>query len=330
MQTCNLSHKWEVQRDLAGEVNVSISSLEGLNTSLVQTLPMLDRLVAENESITTQTLQKIELMLDNYTALSKAAHADYQQAVADLDSAERIYEDVPDYYYRAVNTTEREHNRLLACCKRIKEIKADFNQRNAEYQKSIAQHTEYYSLMVGKGNAFVEKYIEVLNRSNNALNGGSSTESGVSGTGRISNNVSGNVQSIQSVAGWLGSINPKFNGDPYSPFSSNCGSCAAAVYKRLSGDNTASASIGTLSIAEMNAVTGKTQTTMSPDDIKEHLVNKGAGSFAVIGVDRASGAGHWFNAYYDGKQVYAIDGQTCQIHSWPPNYGNAINWDISI
>ena len=42
------------------------------------------------------------------------------------------------------------------------------------------------------------------------------------------------------------------------------------------------------------------------------------------------GAGHWFNAWCDGKKVYAIDGQTGTVSDWPPDYGNVTNWDMSV
>lgn len=160
---------------------------------------------------------------------------------------------------------------------------------------------------------------------------GSSSGSGASGAGSSAGQIAFNefgVQSIESVKGWVGSINPNPGNDPRRNV--NCGQCAAAVFKRLNGDNTAVAGLGTYSIPEMNQLTGKTQTTMSPDQIKNYLISQGPGSHAVVGVDRASGAGHWFNAYYDGHQVYTIEGQGGEIRGWPPDYGNVVHWDVSI
>jgi hypothetical protein len=55
-------------------------------------------------------------------------------------------------------------------------------------------------------------------------------------------------------------------------------------------------------------------------EIEQYLVSQGPGAHTVVGVDRANGfAGHWFNAYYDGSRVYAVDGQTGQIAGWPPD-----------
>lgn len=144
------------------------------------------------------------------------------------------------------------------------------------------------------------------------------------------NSTSGSTQSINSISNWLPEINPNFNGDPFSPFSSNCGSCALAVFRRMSGDLSATATIRTLSIQEMNSSTGRTQIAMTPSQISEYLITQGTGSFGVVGVDRSNGPGHWFNAYYDGQNVYAIDGQTGEIQNWPPDYGNIVYWDFSI
>jgi hypothetical protein len=131
---------------------------------------------------------------------------------------------------------------------------------------------------------------------------------------------------------WLGEINPNY--DPWdmnSPYNVNCGSCAFAVSQRLDGDTeiiATATNIGTTS--EMNEITGMEQMTMSPDGIQEYLISLGPGSHGIVGIDRSEGPGHWFNAYYDGERVVAIDGQTGEVNDWPPDYGDVINWDISV
>lgn len=136
------------------------------------------------------------------------------------------------------------------------------------------------------------------------------------------------VQSVESIGKWLNEVNPNPQNDKKRY--ENCGKCAVAVFMRLNGNQNAFAGIGTYSIRQMNKLTGKTQTTMAPDQIKDFLIAQGPGSHAVVGVDRESGAGHWFNAYYDGYQVYTIDGQDGSISGWPPDYGNVVHWDVSI
>lgn len=136
------------------------------------------------------------------------------------------------------------------------------------------------------------------------------------------------VQSIEGVQEWIGKINPNPYRDPRRTV--NCGKCAAAVYQRLNGDSSAVAGLGTYSIEEMNALTGRTQMSMTPGEIERYLIGQGPGAHVVVGVDRASGAGHWFNAYYDGHRVYTIEGQGGTVGGWPPDYGNVVHWDVSV
>lgn len=123
--------------------------------------------------------------------------------------------------------------------------------------------------------------------------------------------------------------------DPFDPERSvNCGKGALAVHERFEGSADASAELGTLSLDEMETATGGTQVSMSPESIAEHLRNQGRGSHAVVGIDRQGAAGHWFNAYFDGDSVYAVDGQTGQILGWPPDMSfpdaPVVNWDVGV
>jgi hypothetical protein len=151
-------------------------------------------------------------------------------------------------------------------------------------------------------------------------------------SGLESNNDSMDIAKVENIQEWLSDINPNYDPFDYtSPYDNNCGSCAFAVEQRLDGDTELVASaedIGTP--AEMNEMTGMEQTPMSPGEIQDYLISQGAGSHGIVGIDRAEGPGHWFNAYYDGEKVVAIDGQTGETQDWPPDYGDVTNWDISI
>ncbi|MCL2654933.1 MAG: toxin glutamine deamidase domain-containing protein [Coriobacteriia bacterium] len=142
----------------------------------------------------------------------------------------------------------------------------------------------------------------------------------------------GEPKSLEDIGGWISDINPNF--DPFdldSVYDNNCGSCAFAVEQQLEGNTDAVAEpkvIGT--IEEMNALTGKEQISMGPEEIKDYLIEQGPGSHGVVGIDRVDSYGHWFNAYYDGDRVVALDGQTGEIQDWPPDYGQVKNWDFSI
>lgn len=140
-------------------------------------------------------------------------------------------------------------------------------------------------------------------------------------------------ENLHQVENWIDEINPGF--DPFdveSPYCHNCGSCAYAVYRRLEGD------CGTVATAEniswnwqMEALTGMRQTKRSPEAIEQTLLKQGSGAHAIIGIDRAYGPGHWFNAANMDGKVYAIDGQTGTVVGWPPtDLGPVVNWEMSM
>jgi hypothetical protein len=137
---------------------------------------------------------------------------------------------------------------------------------------------------------------------------------------------------LSELPNWLNDINPNFDEfDTDSPFSNNCGSCAYSVYQRLEGNTDACATADNIGYNdEMTALTGMEQVSMSPKDIETRLLTQGDGAHAIIGIDRADGAGHWFNAACIDGKVVAIDGQTNQTFDWPPDYGDVVNWEMSV
>lgn len=144
--------------------------------------------------------------------------------------------------------------------------------------------------------------------------------------------VATDIQTMNDVSDWVGDINPNFDEfDLDSPYCNNCGSCAYAVYQRLEGNPAACASAENIGYNhEMNALTGMEQVPMSPDAIRDRLLSEGDGAHAIIGIDRSEGCGHWFNAACINGEVVAIDGQTGEVCDWPPDYGDVINWEMSV
>lgn len=142
-----------------------------------------------------------------------------------------------------------------------------------------------------------------------------------------------NPATADEIRNWIAQINPGYSDSQFDPRSSNCGKCAHAVFDALNGGPVRDAGIGTLSQREMADALGREQVHATPSAIAERLREKGAGAHAVVGIDREKGAGHWFNAYNDGKDVWAIDGQAGTVSGWPPDYGSTQNpviyWDVS-
>lgn len=140
------------------------------------------------------------------------------------------------------------------------------------------------------------------------------------------------LNEINEVGDWIEEINPNY--DPFdweSPYSNNCGSCAYAVYRRLEGDTDIVATAENIGYnSQMEALTGMEQVSMNPEEIASRLLEQGDGAHAIIGIDRAEGPGHWFNAACIDGKVVAIDGQSGEINDWPPDYGDVVNWEMSI
>jgi len=197
-------------------------------------------------------------------------------------------------------------------------IKGDLSE-NAEYSPSFESYDDKDISTEGGKDLYVEKDL--------------SDDDSLVTFDESAVDITDDIKSIDNIQEWLDEINPNY--DPFdmtSDYNNNCGSCAFAVLQRLEGkdaDIVATAkNIGT--VEEMNEITGMEQTPMSPDEIKEYLISQGPGANGIVGIDRAEGPGHWFNAYYDGEKVVAIDGQTGEATDWPPDYGDVTNWDISV
>lgn len=199
-------------------------------------------------------------------------------------------------------------------------------------QRSISQAAQYLHHAALAGNSFVTRYTGG-GKAGGPESLSSNSEFGP-GSAEFWNGDGPTLSTtLGAIAGWLGEINPGYTGEPFDPRSSNCGMCAAAVFARLQGINPSCvAGTSTLSVEQMEAFTGRPQTSMTPAEMRELLIAAGPGSHAVIGIDRTFGAGHWFNAYYDGERVVAIDGQSGKILDWPPEYGSpsnpVSNWDM--
>lgn len=142
---------------------------------------------------------------------------------------------------------------------------------------------------------------------------------------------SGPVNTVESIKEWITRINPHY-GNPFFPDSKvNCGSCAYAVEQRLNGNTTITASLNNIGTDRgMELATGKKCVYMSVEDIENKLKSMGAGSHLIVGINRVHNgkpiSGHWFNAFYDGQEIYTIDGQSGEIYEWPHDYVYVSEW----
>lgn len=137
--------------------------------------------------------------------------------------------------------------------------------------------------------------------------------------------------SLADVTSLAERINPGFDpNDPSSPFGKNCGSVAANLFDAMNGKALVEAGPSSLDIPQMEARTGLPQERMAPEEIASRLRALGPGSHCVVGIDRVGDRpGHWFNAFFDGSEVYVVDGQVGRVSRWPPHEPSATNWDAS-
>ena len=202
----------------------------------------------------------------------------------------------------------------------------------SDLEKSELLQASYNDFVESNGNNYSDAdiedggYAKVLTKNPDEFNS-------VDNQNDLLSDATADISPIRDIDNWLGDINPNFDEfDTDSPYCNNCGSCAYAVWKRLEGDNDICASVDNIGYNdEMEALTGMEQVSMSPDEIENNLLAQGDGAHAIIGIDRAEGRpGHWFNAACIDGKVVAIDGQSGEILDWPPDYGDVVNWEMSV
>ena len=307
------------------------SAPEALSSEELPNQSRIDELKAEKEELLSLKEQLLEYQQEHPKEIDQdegaivrvlkkdgsdtsVVHHDYEAELADLDKGITEWQKVQEEWAAGLNEELKQinENPNLSEAERAELIKDNYAKRDLfsqNYDKEFAELQAAREELAGKVSS-----------------------SQLDATNAVQEIDVTDVPKLEDVSDWINDINPNY--DPFdwqSPYSNNCGSCAFAVEQRLDGNTDISATsenIGT--IEEMNKITGMEQVAMSPDEIKDYLVSQGPGSHGIVGIDRVSGPGHWFNAYYDGEKVVAIDGQTGEINDWPPDYGDVTNWDISV
>ena len=307
------------------------SAPEALSSEELPNQSRIDELKAEKEELLSLKEQLLEYQQEHPKEIDQdegaivrvlkkdgsdtsVVHHDYEAELADLDKGITEWQKVQEEWAAGLNEE----------LKQINENPNLSEAERAELIKDIYAKRDLFSQNYDKEFAELQAAREDL--------AGKVSSSQLDAKNAVQEIDVTDVPKLEDVSDWINDINPNY--DPFdwqSPYSNNCGSCAFAVEQRLDGNTDISATsenIGT--IEEMNKITGMEQVAMSPDEIKDYLVSQGPGSHGIVGIDRVSGPGHWFNAYYDGEKVVAIDGQTGEINDWPPDYGDVTNWDISV
>lgn len=324
----------EIQEEIdriVGSQNLSNTQKIELLTEMQDMLPH----VADAKPAQAEQIFEIEPIDDGVTVKvlsldgsgTGIAHYNYEQELADLDQGisnwQKMQQELADSLNLEIagiqtnpELSDAERDFLLAHAEQKKMLMAE------QWDIEAAQLMADRDLLQSKVNASMQDMLSP--ESIEGVTGGP--------VALKASDVMSEMPQIADVSNWISEINPNF--DPYdldSPYCNNCGSCAFAVEQRFEGNSdivATSQNIGT--IEEMNKLTGMEQVAMSPDQIREYLISQGPGSHGIVGIDRVSGPGHWFNAYYDGQKVVAIDGQTGEVNDWPPDYGDVTNWDISV
>lgn len=276
---------------------------------------LLDQIAAVNSKISMLNALKGELQAKQ-TQLSKSEN-DFQDAI---------------------NQLQRGKSEIASCCDTISRKSDSATETLA---KAVAAIQKYMGEQVHTEPVPSHKsvnWISTLFRSHKTPTD-SLNEANEVGHNSDSSNGTPSIETIESISRWVKDINPNYN--PYSPkyhaYSVNCGSCAFAVEQRLSGKDRAHvASNKNISTdRKMERATGRKCVYMPVEEISQRLIQAGAGSHLIVGINRepimidgkkVARSGHWFNAYYDGNRIYTIEGQSGNIYEWPHDYGGISEW----
>ncbi len=137
---------------------------------------------------------------------------------------------------------------------------------------------------------------------------------------------------LAEIDDWLRAVNRDRNADDVDQRSVNCVLCAISVFDRLSGRATFRTAppvrrAGPNARELANALDVAIHRT-TPEQIEALLRAQGSGAHTMVVVVRTtdpsaaaveSSSAHVVNAFFDGQNVHAIDGQRGSRESWPPD-----------
>jgi hypothetical protein len=161
---------------MADTAHVNPARLEVLDVELKQTRIDLERLFEDNAKKIATTMERIDIVTEEYKQKKEIAYNNYTQAQDELSSAISRYSgnkrgEVPDFYYEAVRKTRQEYKYMEDCCIRIKEIKNTYETAVNQYKQNETAEFQNYSSIINKSNGILERCVELTKRSSAVIPG---------------------------------------------------------------------------------------------------------------------------------------------------------------
>ena len=121
----------------------------------------------------------------------------------------------------------------------------------------------------------------------------------------------GSNTSIHWIRSWIGDVNPGYDAAPVGdPRRRNCTSASLAVFNRLSGTSTDPAGLDELYSHQVTEITDLPLVPTTLDRVEQTLRDAGPGSHTIVAASFDGRPSHAFNAYFDGRDVHGLDGQS--------------------
>ena len=130
----------------------------------------------------------------------------------------------------------------------------------------------------------------------------------------------GSNTSIHWIRSWIGDVNPGYDAAPVGdPRRRNCTSASLAVFHRLSGTSNDPAGLDELYSHQVTEITNLPLVPTTLDQVEQTLRDAGPGSHTIVAASFDGRPSHAFNAYFDGRNVHGLDGQSGVDELWPPD-----------
>ena len=126
--------------------------------------------------------------------------------------------------------------------------------------------------------------------------------------------------SIHWIRSWIRDVNPGYDAAPVGdPRRRNCTSASIAVFRHLSGTSNDPAGLEQLYSHQVTEITDLPLVPTTLDQVEQALRDAGPGSHTIVAARFDGRPSHAFNAYFDGRDVHGLDGQSGVDEFWPPD-----------